>query len=216
MHMSSNTISIINKTDPPYNSLRIAVFKKDLQQPDQDVVAWVTANPSAGGGEAFITCPDTFEIYVGYADPAYENETVRYISNVITINGYTAMLRVNAVEDDASGQVTVSLEENTKGNPVDGHIQVQMPPVGGVLNHSLKVYIAQDGTPVVPPIPSPPGTTADAEVTPTYYAGFVDNLTPPGALLEAADIASSEVPVKAGQTATVQGNKESGFIIAVT
>ena len=214
--MSSNILSIVNKTDPPYNKLRIAVFKKDLQQPDQDIVAWVTANPSAGGGEAFITCPDTFEIYVGYADPAYENETVRYISNVITIDSYTALLHVNAVEDDASGQVTISLEENTKGTPLDGHIQVQMPAVGGVLNHALNVYIAQDGTPVVPPIPAPPGTTADAEVTPTYYAGFVDNLTPPGALLEAADLASSEVPVKAGQTATVTGNTNTGFTIVVT
>lgn len=213
--MDSNILTIINDTDPPYNSLRIAVYQKDIQQPDQDIVAWVTASPAANGGRCNIACPDIYEVYFEYPDPDYEGNNVTYQSNVVTINSYTALLQVVANEDDASGQITLSLQPLTGKKPIDGHIQVQMPAVGGTLLHYVNVYVAKEGQPVVPSVSAPPGTTADFEITPTYYAGFVDNVTAPGALLKAADLASSEVPVQPGQTATVTGNNNVGFTITV-
>lgn len=203
--MAENTIVLINKTDPAYANLRIAVYQKDAARPNQDNVAWVVADPAPSGGMATITVPDTYESYLTYDVPA-----VRYQSNSVFWNSYSAYMKTVPTVDDKSGQITVGLALVSEGlqAPVQNHVQVDVP---SGLGHDVTANVLKDGKLVVPSIQVSPGETGDFEVTPTFYLARVDQATPQGALLKAATLSTSETPIKPGQRCVISGNPQIGF-----
>jgi hypothetical protein len=208
--MAENTLTIVNRTEPKDNTVRIAIYKKDLQRLSQSVVAWNVVNPAADGGTATVTVPDDFTLF---ADYTVDGTTMR--TNTVSIESFSALLSVQGTRDDASGQITISLALEAEGlaAPVPGHVLVD---VEDGLGRCVNVHIQQDGADVVPALRTPPNHTADFQVEPAYYLAWVHQETPTGAILRSEALSTHEAKIMPSQTATISGGCAEGYPIVVT
>ena len=208
--MNSDQIIIYNQTYPAEDTLRVAVYKKNLLRPNPTILPWCVVNPSAGG-RAILGVSPQYEIYI-----SYDTGCARYESNIVSIQGETAMLEAIPTKDDKSAQRTISIRNELVAvgleAKIQGHIQVDVP---AGLGRALLVHLCQNGKDIVPPVKTSPGATADFQVHPAYFLAVVHQNTAGDQIVQAVTVSTKETEILPGHRAFVTGNEDKGYTIIV-
>ena len=185
----------------------MALYRKDLLRPNQDVQPWCIVTPAAGGGEAIANVEQAYGICV-----SHKTRDVLYKSNVVALNSASALLRASGYKLNCHDDTTIScglLKEGLEA-PAQNHIQVEVSKEIGRL---AWVHVLNNGRAIVAPVPTPPGETADIAVSRQLFLARIDSSVSINAQLGAAALSSREVPIKIGEKAVITGSYETGFNI---
>lgn len=199
------TVKVVNSTE--MDLLPVALIQGTPG--DDDVIVWRVVEP-APGGFARVPVPQAFEVHV-----TSRVGDVEYETNRIVLDAFSALLKVEGVRDPASGVVTIRLTTAATGlqAPEQGHVVVDVPPG---LGFPVQVHVTKDGTDVLPPVTSPPGSRVNFGAPSSLYRvmAFLGGVAP-GFVMPAGMLGSAG-SFAPGQQVVVTGDEEKGFSYAVS